>query len=710
MSVAEGPAPGAAGRPEAAGVLATDYNGRDFSLRLRAAAPPGYPTVRRPDLFVEAAPSWEGRIAYRAAYQARRRAYLAFCLGNPAPANLKAPFYELPRIAAGAPPHEGILHAALDYIEERRDCADFIAHAFLRLLFQFPDSPNVTRELYVRVEDVLLGFKYWPSEPGLDSLCTWTENHQILYASLAYLLGRRRPEATFTNSGLSGAELAAAARPRILRWLDLRFRSGFSEWLSNVYYDEDLTALLSLADFADDEIAQRANAVACLLLLDLAQNSVKGVFGSSHGRSYEAHKKDARAEATCDTAKLLWGCGAWTGADNMAAPCLALSLSFEPPAILAAVVAAEGCAEIRSRMGIRVDEASKWGLGYDELEDGMVFLSLEAYNHPKTIDLTFRMFDEYRWWDNEYFAPFAPYRKPLALARRLSLLPAIARAFEGDVNRNAREEVNLYSYRTPDYMLSCAQDYRFRKGGDQQSLWQATLGPSAVCFTTHPGGMGGNSPDYWTGTGSMPRVAQYRNLLVALYDIDTRPGLYRRNRLLYTHAWLPEGEFDEVVAEKLWYFARRGKAYLALRSREACDYIPDRCPGGVPAAPPASPSRAASAGRRNELLAEGRRNVWICRLGREAEEGSFAEFRAAICGARLVFGAGLRVEFEDPNHGRAEFGARGPLLVRGREIPLRDYPRYDAPWARADFPADRVELACGGERLVVSPSGVAPRA
>ena len=28
-------------------------------------------------------------------------------------------------------------------------------------------------------------------------------------------------------------------------WLDLRFHTGFSEWLSHVYYDEDLTALLA---------------------------------------------------------------------------------------------------------------------------------------------------------------------------------------------------------------------------------------------------------------------------------------------------------------------------------------------------------------------------------------------------------------------------------------------------------------------------------
>ena len=31
----------------------------------------------------------------------------------------------------------------------------------------------------------------------------------------------------------------------------MRFKSGFSEWLSHVYYDEDLTALLSLVDFVD---------------------------------------------------------------------------------------------------------------------------------------------------------------------------------------------------------------------------------------------------------------------------------------------------------------------------------------------------------------------------------------------------------------------------------------------------------------------------
>jgi len=60
----------------------------------------------------------------------------------------------------------------------------------------------------------------------------------------------------------------AAHRLRILRWMNLRFFTGFSEWLSNVFYDEDLTALLSLVDFCeDDDLRTRAAILVDLILL-----------------------------------------------------------------------------------------------------------------------------------------------------------------------------------------------------------------------------------------------------------------------------------------------------------------------------------------------------------------------------------------------------------------------------------------------------------
>ena len=188
-----------------------------------------------------------------------------------------AAFHHLLQIAEGDSLQEDVIVAVCEFIDARKDCSDFALHSLIRLLYQFPCIPG--EALTARVRETMLDFKYWPDEPGVDSLCTWSENHQILYASGAYLVGQMFPDETFTNSGETGSHKMAVARPRILRWLDLRFRTGFSEWLSNVYYDEDLIALLSLVDFCnDEEIHQRATMVIDLILFDIALNSFEGLY------------------------------------------------------------------------------------------------------------------------------------------------------------------------------------------------------------------------------------------------------------------------------------------------------------------------------------------------------------------------------------------------------------------------------------------------
>jgi hypothetical protein len=71
-------------------------------------------------------------------------------------------------------------------------------------------------------------------------------------------------------------------------------------------------------------------------------------------------------------------------------------------------------------------------------------------------------------------------------------------------------------------MLSTAQDYRPGYGGNQHHIWQATLGPNAVCFTTYPANSrrNGSSPNYWTGSGTLPRVAQVEDVVIAVYKVS----------------------------------------------------------------------------------------------------------------------------------------------------------------------------------------------
>jgi hypothetical protein len=625
-------------------------------------------------------------VSISSSYEERRQAFFDFALRCPPSGGFKSAFYELVRLHQGQKVNEAVFRASLDYIAARKDCSDFILHAILRLLYQFAGHADLSHDLLAHVRQVVLGFKYWPDEPGLDSMCTWTENHQILFASAAYLAGQLYPDEIFTNDGLTGRQKMEVHRPRLLRWLNLRFRTGFSEWLSHVYYDEDLAALASLVDFSQDgELRDRSQMVIDLVLADMALHSFRGVFGSTHGRSYEPAKKWSAREGTASTHKLFFGTGFFSNADNMSAAALALSPRCRLPQAIYEMANDSERPEtvIRQRMGIRLEEADRWGLDFDSLEDGMVFLSLEAYTHPRTISLVMRMFDAYRWWQNSFFTPFRPYRRLLKTLGRLRLLPLLARLVEKDVTRNTRTEANLYTYRTPDGMLSSVQDHRPGYGGDQQHTWQATLGPGAVCFTTHPARHADASPNYWTGSGSLPRVGQVKNVLVAIYDIDTRPGLYLTHRLLFTHAWLPRDRFDLVIEKGGWIFAKKGRGYLALRSQNPYHWQEE--PG-------------EDQGR--EVIAPGKRNVWICEMGREAVDGAFEDFVARIAAAHIRF-SDRSTAYQSPSLGLVEFGWKGPLRLDGEVVSLSGYPRSDTSYGSAPFPAEEIAFHCADHQLTL---------
>ena len=506
-------------------------------------------------------------------FESRKKAFFDQILRNKTGhKELKLAMVEIGRLAAGGQPNENIIHNSIsEYIEGRKDCADFVMHAVLRILYQFNENSNshFSYKLLAHAKSAVLGFKYWPDEPGYDSMCSWTENHYILFSTAAYLAGQLYPDEIFINSGRTGCEMMAIHKPRIIRWLKMRFKSGFSEWLSNVYYDEDWGALLNLVDFAFDvQLQNKARLVLDISLFDMALNSFQGVFGSTHGRSYEEQTKWAALEGTTDCTKLLFGMGSYSGYELFSAVLFAISEKYKMPPVLYDIANDQASFTNRQRMGHRTNDAKMWGLTYDDLESAMVFFSNADFLHPKNAKLTIKTFDAFNWWDHKFHKDFRSFRKLFSFLSRLKLLPILAYILKKDISRNVRDEVNIYTYRTPDYMLSSAQNYRPGFGGNQQHLWQATLGPNAICFTTYPANnrRSGSSPNYWTGSGSLPKVAQWENVLIAIYNVSRLSGLTVSNELSITHAWLPKDEFDEVKEINGWIFVRKGHGFLALHS------------------------------------------------------------------------------------------------------------------------------------------------
>jgi hypothetical protein len=353
-------------------------------------------------------------------------------------------------VAEGLVPPEGSFDQDLEELNSREDTADFALPGLLTILAKHADSEGLDSDQRQLIEDAVINFKFWPDEleevagtTDAQNMVTWTENHFVLFSSAAYLAGQLYPDRVFPASGRTGREQMEVFKPRIMRWLELRYRSGFSEWLSNVYYNEDMPALLALIDLArDEEVVEKSRIVLDLMLADLALNNFKGSFGATHGRTY-THKMDGNRDSTRGAMHMAFGLHSQS-TGNMTATLMALSERYRVPEVLKLIatdVASSGM-ENRQRMGIKLEEASAWGLNLDSLEDGMTFLTMESYTHPLFADTFYRMLGEYQWWDLRDFAPFKENR---AILDDPELRAAVAAAFEWDITRNMRPEVNIYT-------------------------------------------------------------------------------------------------------------------------------------------------------------------------------------------------------------------------------------------------------------------------
>jgi hypothetical protein len=212
----------------------------------------------------------------------------------------------------------------------------------------------------------------------------------------------------------------------------------------------------------------------------------------------------------------------------------------------------------------------------------------------------------------------------------------------------SRSEVDVATYKTPDYMLSSAQDYRAGEPGNGEQVWQATLGPDTVVFGTHPANMSESDAhrnSFWRGNAVLPRVAQWKDVLIAVHKLP------QDDWMGFTHAYLPIYAFDEILFQNdagghLWAFAREGDGYLALTSAQGIELIRE----------------GPSAYR--EVRSYGEEDVWLCLMGRMATDGSFQDFQKAVLALDVDL-QGPAVRVDTLRGDTLSFGWTGPLRVNG---------------------------------------------
>ena len=312
-----------------------------------------------------------------------------------------------------------------------------------------------------------------------------------------------------------------------------------------------------------------------LFLYDLAAHQLQGNNGVTHGRSYMKDKSRAADQDVFGLTKLLFATSdqPYTSRSDTGATFLAAAERYRLPEVIRRVATSERTFEDRTHMGAPLDldepftttpQSQVPGVSYDDPAAIPFWWERGALTAWQTVPATLATIDEHDLFETSLFRPFKP------LVDIAGGDPAVARQLAYQlrcmINIGVLSEVDTVTWRSPDAMLSSAQDYRPGCFGNQYHAWQATLDEDAVVFTTLPGqpapagrplgrrrpvlvGHGRHAPLGAAGRGGDPPV---RPALRGARPRAARDVLY----LPFTHAYFPTERFDEVRQVGGWTLGR----------------------------------------------------------------------------------------------------------------------------------------------------------
>ena len=628
------------------------------------------------------------------------------------------------------------LEGAIERIDIREDCADFTACGMIR--FYLENKHRLADENKAEIKRCLTGFKYWMDQYDgrKDSMCHWSENHQILFAVTEYLAGAEWSDATFAD-GKSGEEHVGMAKERIEAWMYQRYYYGFNEYYSNNYYPEDIAPMANFIQFAreeDSNMVARMKIVMDLIWIDIATQSYKYTdsegntqyaFVSASGRMYMDNKSsDDTGNRLRPYINLVLGNGEdYKSESNRFFTCFRRMYEargngepiYELPAVIKAIF--DDPAEkqtVKSSSGITIAELVEDGLVGREVGQIMMQMGMEAFSNAEVIDNSISCLRRNKLFNNEFLNDFKLVNLwPLTLTNSLGGLSAL---LNPSTNGKAIQRANIYTYQTPYYSMSTAQEHFAGDYADQHQISVATLAGDLTVYTAQP--MRNSSRgQYWVGYGRLPYAVQDENVSISIYTIPEKTGMLEPHVVGYTHAYFPVGLFDEVITDYLdtgYIFGRKGDTYIMLRvlSDGECTLAFKNDMDGVSSDDIASDlSKIKDSVRelieesgdlRYDLIAKGGdSHAWITELGCARYNGSFADFVADMLDNECSYND-MTVSYTS---GEKCFDVKYSehFMLNGTLIDT-NYARYESAYVNGSVErkADVIELSFGGEALVLN--------
>ncbi len=567
------------------------------------------------------------------------------------------------------------LDGTLEYIRNEYDCSDFRLVNLVRILYEYGEEvPGETME---EIRQVLFNFRYWWDEPGENSMCYWSENHQILFASAEYLIGQKFPDAVFPGSGLTGRERMDRAAQRINDWLQMRWDHGFIEYYSSVYYKEDIGPLINLIDYAKDpEMVTRCQIILDLLFYDIASQSLGTMFSSVSGRAYMNNRIGREAADFSGLTHYFWGSGEEIGPGIMYG--MMQSDNYALPPVLREIALDTATVIIRQSNGLDLSELRTEGYYGTDNRSMMMQWGMEAFTNPEVVRNSLAHVRNCNMFSNAFLGDFTILN--YKLLHWLRLEPAVVRIINPQTNGVAIQKGNTYTYKTSGYSMYTVQSHQPGDYGDQQHVFGMNVGTHFSIFHTHPAAekeVDRQSPNYWVGYGHFPHSVQERNVNLSIYLIPEKKGMMESYLLDYTRAYFPSQDFDTAYLDNHYLFGKKGETYVAMIGARDFHFRD---------------------GAMDDVIQPGKKSFWITEAGSASEDGSFEAFTRRIMSNRVEFDTLAMTLKYISNHKEYALEFGGSFSLNGEHVDTR-YPRYDAPYIQAERKDSTLVFSFNGETL-----------
>lgn len=482
-----------------------------------------------------------------------------------------------------------IIENKTKYVDNRYDCSDFLMPMLFKIHKDCGSKLNLkTNKL---LKDCFLNFKYFMDEPGDDSMCLWSENHQILFAVNEYLAGNEWLEDNFTNANITGKAHKDKAYVRINAWMDQRFNFGFSEYLSSTYLKEDIAAMANLIYYTTDEkLKEKMTIIMDTLWLDIALNSVNCRFAGASSRMYGDDKAgNYLGTSFMHSMSKLWGKECMENLlkddslteneiinakkaqakpnDSMSAVFNALvdDGKYKLPDVIKEIATSRDNFVVKMGSGLSPEDMEAEGLIGMQPHQIMAQWGGETFTNSQAIENTVQYIKTYKMYKNAFIGYFKFLTIfPLNL---LNLSKSCAKR-EFMTHGIALGRGNIYTYRTPHYSMTTLMNKDVDRCGAQEHIWTANISETLTLFTTHPAGKEdskfGSSPGYWIGNGRRPMSVQNENVNISIYKLPKKIRLPELGIVKMTHAYVPKCFYDEYQHNGNMFIGRKNGVFVAL--------------------------------------------------------------------------------------------------------------------------------------------------